>query len=448
MSKFRLKGTYTEGYNSIVSDEIVEVTLPLISQPGELKWGMAAMLNNLQRNQICPSEEGVDLLCLSAMVYLADTRISRQAHSQNSWTREIDIELPVIKSAVWNQHSHLFKEMLNYLTGDRWNISFVQRECQVLPNSDKAVKSDLFTVATLFSGGMDSLINAINHLERQHKLLLIGHAGDGNTKNAQEKLLFEFRTHYEEKVQPIFCDLWMVFDKKIIPNGGVETTTRSRSFLFIAFGCCVLSGTHGMSQLEIPENGLISLNVPLDVLRIGAHSTHTTHPFYLGLWNSVLALLDLNITLHNPYWNMTKGEMAEQCANRDFLIEVLDKSISCSSMTKSRWIGQPPQHCGHCVPCIIRRAAVHKAFNAQKEKTTYTKSDIKSLILNHDKGEGIQLRSFQMAISKVKRNPSLPRFLIHKSGKLSHDDEYLRQLAGVYYRGLMEVEKFIEDSIC
>ncbi len=316
-----------------------------------------------------------------------------------------------------------------------------------MPERDTALTSPHFAAAMLFSGGMDSLINAINHLENQHKVVLISHAGDANTKNAQEKLLSNFRAQYADEIQPLFCDLWMVFDREIIPNGGIETTTRSRSFLFIAFGCCVLSGIENICQLEVPENGLIALNVPLDILRVGAHSTHTTHPFYLGLWNTLLSSLGFNITIVNPYWNMTKGEMAEQCANQDFLLKVLSNSISCSSMTKSRWVGKPPQHCGHCVPCIIRRAATHKAFKNQTENTIYTNSNIKILLQNHAKSEGVQLRSFQMAISKVKQHPNLAKFLIHKSGKLANDEEYLQQLSEVYYRGLMEVDQFIEDNM-
>lgn len=389
----------------------------------------------------------MDLLCLATLVYLADTRISRVVHSQNSWTREIEIELPVANPDRWNQHRHILMEMLNYLSGDRWSILFVQRDNHIVSRVDGEQHSSHFSAAMLFSGGMDSLINVINHLEKHHKVILVSHAGDSNTKNVQENLLSDFKTQYPDEIQPLFCDLWMVFDKDIIPNGGIETTTRSRSFLFIAFGCCVLSGIESICQLEVPENGLIALNVPLDLLRVGSHSTHTTHPFYLGLWNSALSSLGFNLSIANPYWNMTKGEMAEQCTNQTFLLNVLSHSISCSSMTKSRWTGNSPQHCGHCVPCIIRRAATHKAFKIQNENTIYTNSDMRSLIQHHSAGEGVQLRSFQMAIYRLKQHPELAKFLIHKSGKLANDGEYLQQLSEVYYRGLMEVDQFIEDNI-
>ena len=71
--------------------------------------------------------------------------------------------------------------------------------------------------------------------------------------------------------------------KDILLDGGIESSTRSRSFLFIDFEIFALSGMGGVNVLQVPENGLIALNVPLDTLRVGSHSTRTTHPFYMNL---------------------------------------------------------------------------------------------------------------------------------------------------------------------
>ena len=66
-----------------------------------------------------------------------------------------------------------------------------------------------------------------------------------------------------------------------------------------------------MVTLKVPENGLISVNVPLDPLRLGALSTRTTHPFYIARWNDVLTTLGVNVRIENPYWDKTKGEMVK-----------------------------------------------------------------------------------------------------------------------------------------
>jgi len=138
----------------------------------------------------------------------------------------------------------MFERMLNFLTGDRWTISFCKREVELLDKPDEGTSVPEFDAVTLFSGGMDSLIGTINHLEKHHKVALISHAGDSYTKNAQTKLLNHFHEKYPD-CDPRYLDLWMVFEKNIVPEGGDENTTRSRSFLFIAliyFGVVIVYG--------------------------------------------------------------------------------------------------------------------------------------------------------------------------------------------------------------
>lgn len=57
-----------------------------------------------------------------------------------------------------------------------------------------------------------------------------------------------------------------------------------------------------------------------------------------------------------------------------------------------------PQHCGYCVPCLIRRAAMYKAFGS--DGTVYTETSIHEMQSKNSEGMGIQLRSFQYAIDK------------------------------------------------
>ncbi|WP_415331143.1 hypothetical protein [Clostridium perfringens] len=107
----------------------------------------------------------------------------------------------------------------------------------------------------------------------------------------------------------------------------------------------------------------------------------------------------------------------------------------------------PPQHCGYCVPCIIRRAAMNKAFGINGDNTTYTSSSMKELVNGHANSEGVQLRSFQYAIKRIKENPSIVDLLIYKTGPIKGSNEYINNLADVYKRGLLEVDKFIECSL-
>jgi len=443
MNNYLLVGEYDcKKVRSNNKKDYVEIIIPFQTKDAKLRFGLGQAIKKLRKNGLYPTEDGIDILSLAVLVYFADTRISRDLHSQDNWTREIAIEIPVFNLQKWEPLAGLFARMLNFLTGDRWAISFIKRNEELSEKTKDNTHRSEFDAVSLFSGGMDSLIGAINHLENHNKIVLISHAGDTYTKNAQKKLLACFRENYPD-LCPLYLDLWMVFKKNIIIGGGIENSTRSRSFLFIAFGIFAISGMKKILNLEVPENGLIALNAPLDELRIGSHSTRTTHPFYLELWNQALNRLGIELSVQNPYWNKTKGEMADECLNKEFLLHIIHDSISCSSPQKARWSGSAPQHCGYCVPCIIRRAAMNKAFMEEKDCTPYLIEHISKIVANHAKGEGVQLRSFQIAIKKIKEQPQLAKFLIHKSGPLSGDSTYLYELSDVYRRGLLEIDDFI-----
>lgn len=444
MSKYHLIGdfTATEVTSSVANGQTI-VRIPFLSDDFKKQHGICRAIDDLKKANIYPNEFGFDIITLATLVYLADTRISRSYHAQDNWTREIKIEIPVFNLVEWSETEGLFAKILNFLTGDIWELHFTKREV-VFAEEGKSKAS--FDAVSLFSGGMDSLTGTINHLEQQHSIALVSHAGEGFTKNAQSRLLQSFKAQYPN-LNPVSLNLWMVFSKNIIPQGGIENTTRSRSFLFFAFGLFALSGMDGISSLDVPENALIALNVPLDDLRIGSHSTRTTHPYYMNLWNEALNKLGLSLRVANPYWNKTKGEMANECRNKDYLLTTMMISNSCSSPLKARWAKQAPQHCGYCVPCLIRRAAMHKAYGFQNDTTTYTINSIHEIIDAHAQKKGEQLRSFQFAINKVIKNPKLKTFYIHKSGRLDGDDAYLSELADVYYRGLVEVDDFIKAHL-
>lgn len=447
MKRFKLIGTYEDAKTiTYLENDLEIVYVPLVTKQGYFCYGIGKVTEKMLTYGICPTERGIDIIALATLVYLADTRISRPLHSQDSWTREITIQFPVVDIIAWNNASEDLNRMLNFLTGDKWHIQFEERKLKFDYLALKKAQKQKFDVVSLFSGGMDSLISTINYLEENKKIVLISHAGDGFTKNAQNNILEVLEEKYS-KIAPTQLDLWMVFDKEFIPTGYTENTTRSRSFLFIAFAIFAISGMPEIHRLEVPENGLIALNVPLDNLRVGSHSTRTTHPFYLGMWNIILSKLGLGITVENPYWDKTKGEMADECINKELLYELVPQSASCSSPGKARWAGLPPQHCGFCVPCLIRRAAMQKAFGVGKDNTEYTQKVIKEILNNHTNATGVQLRSFEIAISRLKKQSSIAKILIHKPGPLSNDSTYLERLAGTYSRGLLEVDAFIQESL-
>ena len=444
MNRYRLRANYEiQNIESRRENGTVVVDVPMLSA-GELNYGLNHVKEKLYKENVYPTEIGFDIMSLATMVYLADTRIERVVHGQDSWSREIELEIPVSNVELWETQIYTVERMLKFLTGDLWKITLSSRMWQFSKPDEIGEKSNKYDEVSLFSGGMDSLISTINLMEDKKNTLLISHAGEGLTKNAQKNIVDKFELLYPD-VLHTWLDLWMVFPNNYIPEGGNDNNTRSRSFLFIGYAIFAMSGMDNISELLVPENGLIALNVPLDETRVSSFSTRTTHPFYLSLWNELLRGLRLNISVKNPYWNKTKGEMASECKNKDVLYETMKLSFSCSSPGKARWKKLSPQHCGYCVPCLIRRAAMYKAFGS--DGTVYTETSIHEMQSKNSEGMGIQLRSFQYAIDKIKQDSNRALFYIHKPGPLPQDDEYLQELADIYVRGLLEVDNFIQNNL-
>jgi hypothetical protein len=429
------------------SEGEVSAAVEFVQATKRLDHGIGTALEKLSEMGIYPSEVGVDLLVLAAHVYAADTRISRDTESQDNWTRELRLVVPVSDPVRWNAVSNILQRMLNFLTGDRWVLGFRPR-----PNGFEhfvAAKplvgpQPVFDEVSLFSGGLDSLIGAIDALEKNTNPLFVSHAGEGAVSAAQEALFRRLEQQYPNRPFKRLR-VWMSFPKELVQDVPPEDSTRGRSFLFFATGALAASGIGRDCQLNVPENGLIALNVPLDQLRLGSLSTRTTHPFYIARWNDLLGELGIPVAIENPYWDRTKGEMVAACANSTFLKKVLPESLSCASPTKARWKGHGTEHCGFCLPCLIRRAAIKSGIQGA-DPTTYTLANLQASPLKTSGAEGIQVRSFQLAIARLADKPHLASILIHKSGPLT-DESSSRQtsLAEVYLRGMNEVDNLLEN---
>jgi hypothetical protein len=101
--------------------------LQLVAGKKSLDHGIGSALTSLKKIGVFPSEIGIDLVVLAAHVHAADTRISRAEQSQDSWTREIRLVVPVSDPVRWGSAVSTLKKMLDFLTGDRWTIGFRAR---------------------------------------------------------------------------------------------------------------------------------------------------------------------------------------------------------------------------------------------------------------------------------------------------------------------------------
>jgi hypothetical protein len=449
MTKHTVIGRFGPSDPISVSQSEGEVTtaLNLLGPRNELNHDISHAIEYLAQKGLAPSEIGIDVLILAAHVFASDTRISRSSESQDSWTREMRMVVPVSDPERWRSVTDLLKRMLNFLTGDLWSFEFRARPrgfTQLAPAGLRLQNHTPFDQLSLFSGGLDSLIGAIDLLESGATPLLISHAGDGPASSAQHACLEQLREQYESVPFDQFRATMSFPDNLVQQTGKSESTTRGRSFLFFALGVLAGTGLGRNFTLIAPENGLIAINVPLDPLRLGALSTRTMHPFYIARWNELLAKLDIPGHIENPYWKCTKGEMVLNCANQELLHQLIPLSMSCSSPSKGRWLKQGIQNCGYCLPCLIRRAALEKAYGKGNDPTDYYLFNLAGTTLSTRRAEGQQVRSFQVALARLRANPSLAKLLIYKPGPLSDlSADEINELAGVYQRGMGEVASLL-----
>jgi hypothetical protein len=72
-------------------------------------------------------------------------------------------------------------------------------------------------------------------------------------------------------------------------------------------------------------------------------------------------MLGLQHSIKNEYEMKTKGEMLEECKDRDLLLTSYKSSCSCAKRGhKIHWEIRNATHCGLCMPCLYRRVALNK----------------------------------------------------------------------------------------
>lgn len=312
---------------------------------------------------------GFDVFLIGCFVYEIDILLPRKSFSINGWSREIEVEFPVESPDLFNGGKNELEQLLSFLTGDYWQISFIQRDVTPLFVNTKKVYSNDYRKShkkiSLFSGGLDSLIGVIDELAKsKNRMVLVSHY-DATFKGAKsdqdkiDKILYKKYSHYHLLQTRVDLAGYDINGNKI----NTETTLRSRSFLFLCQAVFVASSIEDGIEILIPENGTISLNHPLTPSRRSSCSTRTAHPYYLIKVVDFISKLGLNHLIKNGYEMKTKGEMLEECIDKDILRATYKKSCSCAkrgTRKDIRDVMTGTNHCGICMPCIYRRVALHK----------------------------------------------------------------------------------------
>jgi hypothetical protein len=337
-----------EGFDfNAVGERELDVFLYSATDSPERGSAGKTLPTDIRRERFVPDPLAWDVLSVALGVHSADLA-SHRCESSDGWTREYSLFVAATAPARWAGTSTLWNELLNYLTTDRWTVSFLSGA--VTPRAHREQTYATEDAVVLLSGGLDSLIGAIDLNRQGHRLLAVSQnvRGDG-VKQGEFAAAIGTGLRHLQLSHTIY-----------VPDAESPASQRSRSILFLAYGilaatCTELYRDGGTVPLYICENGFIALNPPLTENRIGSLSTRTTHPVVLSLLQEILDRMSIRVSIQNPYSTKTKGEMLVECLDQSFLKQRASQSTSCGRFKQFGYT-----HCGRCVPCLVRRASFRR----------------------------------------------------------------------------------------
>lgn len=399
------------------------------------------ILEYFEDKNLLPTQNAYDLLNIGLNIYAADQIVSRKIDGFKNWSRHFILHAPVHNLTEWENVKTEFEDLLSFLSGDKWEIRFRQHIKTIISDKRKINNPNGVEIVSLLSGGLDSYIGAVNLLEAGKKVAFVSHYKSGTAEKSAQNVLYEIFENVYKKNPPQHYQLFVQPNQKH-SLAKKEDSSRCRSIVFMVLGIALANSLGDDIKVNVPENGFISLNVPLTPTRLSSHSTRTTHPFYMNLFNKILSSLNIKTELFNPFRFKTKGEMILECSNKEMTKSNFKTTVSCAHPDGSRWNKKTPGiACGYCTPCIIRRAALKKANFKESDYII----DILNDIIDFKSDKRNDVRAFKLSIERYRKlnNISLISH-VFSSGPIPFEDKKeLDSYLSVYTRGLKEVSDFL-----
>jgi 7-cyano-7-deazaguanine synthase in queuosine biosynthesis len=320
------------------------------------------------------SDRVLDLIEIACYVFAADRhslRGQKDALEYHSWARNFEFYIKVRDYSFWNNHDVKIKlsEALRYMTGDNSYSFNFQRghttpQVDLFDSEEFCVDSSVQTEIALFSGGLDSLVGAIQLLESGvPKVCLVSHrSGQPETIRTQDKLHDALEKEYPNRIR------YYKFRSGLKEQHAKEETQRTRSFLFssIAFA---LASAYRQDHFYIFENGVTSMNFPRREDLKNARASRTTHPKTIFLLKEFLSTIENKpVDIRTPFFWRTKTDVLNELKQYG-KERLLPSSVSCSKTFQPFNQGT---HCGICYQCLDRRFAVYGSeLNDTDNKALY-----------------------------------------------------------------------------
>lgn len=326
----------------------------------------------------------VDLMRIGRAVHLAD-RLVRRGVSIRRQLRRIKVEVVVARRDHWENVRELLEELLEAATGgDSWTLCFKDGARDEVATSDTSSHSNRDeNVVALFSGGLDSLCGAA-HLAADSgaRPIFVTHSPPGKAA-VTELVRMVFRA-FDRDLPTNNCVSFRLEPRESNRAGRralfQEPSRRTRPFYFLSLAAAVALARE-IAHIQMAENGALALSLPHRADAHGPSMARQAHTFLLHGFERLLRELVPHVpwVVQNPFVNQTKGEACLELGPAKALAA---SSTSCEYLGRQRavmihWIKAHPRaarvlgegpHCGLCIPCLVRRAALHCAAIADPDR--------------------------------------------------------------------------------
>ena len=360
-----------------------------------------------------------DALVVVAAVQFCDHSKPRRSVS---WGREFELRIPVHEPSHWNSQSvstalHL---ALAFVTGDRWNISFIARRSRAPSCAQLSFDiSENPRVIVPFSNGLDSLAVA-RILEREYGQDLLrvrlGSVSKALHRNGNERR----RIPFTSVPYGVNCE----------KRSPLESTGRARGFAFALLGG-IAAHLSNAAIVALPESGQGAIGpslVPIGQL----YEDYRSHPsFTHRMERLVSAVFGQSVSFVHPRLWYTKAETlmeAERMSASDVQWTI---ARSCWRDARQVSVDGKLRQCGVCGACMLRRMSMH-AIGRREEKGTFVWEDLTASRFEDGAASTFKIRKhrgalFESAVAGTLQLDQLARF--HRSAASQSGLE--RQVGGL-----------------
>lgn len=308
-----------------------------------------------------------DLIDIASAVFGSD-RLARRPNGFRAgslhWARNIHLDVPVRNPDFWNESVNVghLRDVLDELTGDAWSFDFYASVPAPIA-SQLRFRTKPQPVA-LFSGGLDSLAGVLDLVvrERNRALRLVSVSSNSHIQHLQAETIhalqqrtdalldpFQFRINHRRPTLPSGTENTST-DERVTSNKNLKEQgrrQRARSFFYFVIATILARRTQ-TDRIYVLENGVTSINLPINPVLSSTRVTRTTHPLVLLAFERFIKLV-LNWPMFRvelPHLLKTKAELvAPYAAGYQDLIA---KTVSCARVINGAW-------CGTCTACLLRR---------------------------------------------------------------------------------------------